>query len=275
MTVYPPYNRSLFYWYVESQSSPSTDPLFWWSNGGPGCSGLMGFLTEQGPFRALPNGSLAFNPYAWNTRVNMLFVEAPAGVGFSFSNNKTDYWLPGDDSTARDNRAALDLFLDRFPHLRNVQLFISTESYGGHYGPGLSALLLQQPSAFPNFAGTFVGNPATDIIEGLVYGQGATLCGHAVVSRPTCVDFHQHCIANFSLLACPLPLVKVLLEAGALDRYGLDYPTCPVGVSARGRRVRGEQQLLHALLFGADMPSPRQMDDPCAGTSATCARRAV
>lgn len=29
-------NRSIFYWYVESQSNPSTDPVVLWTNGGPG-----------------------------------------------------------------------------------------------------------------------------------------------------------------------------------------------------------------------------------------------
>merc|ERR1712072_1507777 len=44
--------RHMFYWFVESQSAtPSKDPVVLWTNGGPGCSGLGGFMTEQGPFR--------------------------------------------------------------------------------------------------------------------------------------------------------------------------------------------------------------------------------
>jgi hypothetical protein len=37
-----------------------------WTNGGPGCSGLLGFLTEQGPFRPQQDGTLLPNDYAWN-----------------------------------------------------------------------------------------------------------------------------------------------------------------------------------------------------------------
>lgn len=61
------------------------------SNGGPGCSGLLGLLTEHGPFRTSSNGSLEYFPFAWNNAANILYVEAPVGVGFSYSSNPNDY----------------------------------------------------------------------------------------------------------------------------------------------------------------------------------------
>ena len=42
--------KELHYLFVESQSSPSTDPLVIWFNGGPGCSSMLGFSQEHGPF---------------------------------------------------------------------------------------------------------------------------------------------------------------------------------------------------------------------------------
>lgn len=36
--------------FVTSQQTPATDPLVLWLNGGPGCSSLDGFLSENGPF---------------------------------------------------------------------------------------------------------------------------------------------------------------------------------------------------------------------------------
>ena len=39
--------KNLHYWLVESMSDPSKDPVAFWTNGGPGCSGLLGFFTEQ------------------------------------------------------------------------------------------------------------------------------------------------------------------------------------------------------------------------------------
>eukprot|EP01083_Nonionella_stella_P127820 387196_1 len=49
--VYPAHNKSIHYWFVESLNNPLTDPIAIWTNGGPGASGMIGFFTEQGPFR--------------------------------------------------------------------------------------------------------------------------------------------------------------------------------------------------------------------------------
>ena len=61
------------------------DPLFIWFNGGPGCSSMMGFLQEHGPY-VLEDGATNFskNEHSWNKEVSMVYIESPAGVGFSF-----------------------------------------------------------------------------------------------------------------------------------------------------------------------------------------------
>jgi carboxypeptidase C (cathepsin A) len=38
----------LHYWFIESEASPSEDPVVLWLNGGPGSSSLIGLLTENG-----------------------------------------------------------------------------------------------------------------------------------------------------------------------------------------------------------------------------------
>lgn len=130
LTVDASKNRNIFYWYVESAGNPSTDPLIWWSNGGPGCSGLLGLLTEHGPFRTNANGGLDLYPHSWNKLANVLYVEAPAGVGFSFSDDQNDY-TTNDTLTANDNYVAIQAFFEKFPERRANDFYISAESYGG------------------------------------------------------------------------------------------------------------------------------------------------
>jgi len=39
----------------------------------------------------IKDGSLTLNQYAWNSVANMVFIESPCGVGFSYSDDKDDY----------------------------------------------------------------------------------------------------------------------------------------------------------------------------------------
>ncbi|CAF1036712.1 unnamed protein product [Didymodactylos carnosus] len=126
--------KHIFYWFVESQSEPESKPLIWWTNGGPGCSGLISLFEEFGPFRVQPdNVTLLKNPYSWNRVANFLFVESPIGTGFSYSDvPHRDYVEWTDLQTAQDNYFAIQAFFNKFPQYRTHDLYLSSESYGGH-----------------------------------------------------------------------------------------------------------------------------------------------
>lgn len=154
--------RKLFYWFVEAQDSPDKAPVVLWTNGGPGCSGLGGFFTEQGPFRPNTNGtSLHINPYAWNQVANMIFIEQPAGVGFSTA--PSDYSAYGDAESASDNANFVAGWFKEYPQFNANKFYISSESYGGHYIPTLARQLLDNGDV-PNFKGFLVGSPLSFLI---------------------------------------------------------------------------------------------------------------
>jgi carboxypeptidase C (cathepsin A) len=162
--------KQLHYVFAESYSAPATDPIIIWFNGGPGCSSMLGFMQENGPV-VVDDGETTFftNPYPWNTRANVLWIESPAGVGWSIAETAAD--LQQNDMTqSEDALAALKAWYVKFPEYSNNQLFVSGESYAGIYVPYLSWQIYQnnkyadmkKPNAVHmNLQGFMVGNGAT------------------------------------------------------------------------------------------------------------------
>jgi len=52
-------SKEIYYMLVESQNDWKTDPLLIWLNGGPGCSSMLGWATENGPW-LLKEGETTF-----------------------------------------------------------------------------------------------------------------------------------------------------------------------------------------------------------------------
>ena len=139
--------RKIHYWYIESMNDPSKDPVVFWTNGGPGCSGLLGLGIEMGPFIFNSGGSLSLNPHSWNNIANILYVEQPAGVGFSTFSDPDDANV-GDDRAAKDNFELIKQFFERFPERKENDFYIASESFGGHYVPHCEFKLLSFFSFF-------------------------------------------------------------------------------------------------------------------------------
>jgi cathepsin A (carboxypeptidase C) len=171
-------NRYLHYWFTESQRTPSSDPLILWLNGGPGCSSVGGFLTELGPFMVNDDGAtLRLNPFGWNMQANVVALEAPAGVGYSYTTNG-DY-STDDAQTANENYNALKMFFAQFPQFRTNDFYVMGESYGGIYVPTLVQKIIENQAGFNiNLKGFSIGNGCvsrnigTDSIVQFLYNHG-------------------------------------------------------------------------------------------------------
>lgn len=59
----------------------------------------------------------SLNPYSWNRIANLVFIEQPCGVGFSYSDDPdgTDDYKNNDAQAAKDNYALISAFMVRFP----------------------------------------------------------------------------------------------------------------------------------------------------------------
>ena len=128
--------KSIHYLLAESQSDRTKDPLVIWFNGGPGCSSMLAFLQEHGPY-LLDDGAVTFreNPYSWNNEANVLYIEQPAGVGYSTCNETLVDCSFNDTTDAEDNLQIVLAWFEKYPEYKEHDLYISGESYGGIYVP--------------------------------------------------------------------------------------------------------------------------------------------
>ena len=123
-------SKHLFFWYFKSQNKPSLSPLMVWLTGGPGGSGMIGLMQELGPcvINNFGNGT-EYNEHGWSEDANIIFVDQPAGVGFSYIDEGV--LIPSTSFTAaEDMHHFLQLFTsDVFPDLLGRDFHITGESY--------------------------------------------------------------------------------------------------------------------------------------------------
>ncbi|CAI9107286.1 OLC1v1006605C1 [Oldenlandia corymbosa var. corymbosa] len=235
VTIDENHGKKLFYYFVESERNPSTDPLVLWLNGGPGCSSFDGFVYEHGPFNfeagktptSLPR--LHINPYSWTKVSNVLYLDSPAGVGLSYSGDESDY-VTGDLKTASDSHTFLLKWFELYPEFLSNPFYIVGESYAGVYVPTLSYEVVKGNDAgvkpILNFKGYMVGNGVADekfdgnAIVPFVHGMG-------LISDDLFKDVISECNGNYyepTSESCASKLSKVDQAVDDINMYDILEP---------------------------------------------------
>lgn len=135
-------------------------------------------FSENGPCWIDYEGNVRFNEYSWNNVSNMLYLDQPSATGFSYSIpvdaftnssgiaialngticpeiapldscgtiSSTDISLTANSTSgaAPGVWKALQGFTGAFPQYAKNGVYISTESYGGHYGPVFANYIQEQ-----------------------------------------------------------------------------------------------------------------------------------
>jgi len=217
------------------------------------------------------------NEYAWNKVSSMVFIEAPCGVGFSYSDNPDVDYHTDDAQTAADNYALIQEFMTRFPQFRKNDLYITSESYGGHYMPTLAKEIVDQNTAVGtdseknlNFKGFAVGNPQTTFYSAIPASL-ETYWGHQLISKPLWDEYSDTCRKGNhprSLEECETLFLAMYKQIGNLNPYALDYPVCTDDsrAGAKGGRRQRVWMLNHfldsmATMEGSDPQSIQTMRD--------------
>jgi len=289
-------NKKLFYWFVESQRDPASDPLVLWMNGGPGGSSLVGFFTEHGPFRPRKDKQIEPFPQSWTKIANVLYVESPCGVGFSKSNYPQEDYVTDDHKSAADNYLFLNNWFELFPEYSKHELILASESYGGHYTPLLAREILNHDTENKiKLGGLLVGNPATNqdwLGKEDAWGYVDFLFGHGLISHSAYIDvfnkcdmlsFLTDCNANFlnKTDECRMAINAALKEVPSpIDAYDIDALVCLdngyagaasrtrytskwSGISAFIRDSLLAEAYTHPLVDNPIRYEPQNIVDPC------------
>ncbi|CAN6472439.1 unnamed protein product [Victoria cruziana] len=182
----------------------------------------------------------------------MLFVEAPAGVGFSYSKNTSDYEGMNDERTARDNVAFLERWFLRFPEYKDRDLFITGESYAGHYIPQMAELLLlanRKQKQF-NLKGIALGNPLLEFYTDF-NSRAEFFWSHGLISDSTYRIFTQSCTysryvsefyrGNVSSVCSRVMSVVSKETSRFVDKYDVTLDVCTTSLLMQSLALRPMQ----------------------------------
>ncbi|KDQ62966.1 hypothetical protein JAAARDRAFT_146814 [Jaapia argillacea MUCL 33604] len=238
--------KHLFFWFFESRIDPENAPLVLWLNGGPGCSSSTGLLFELGPCNIADEGTnTTYNKYSWNTHANVIFLDQPVNVGYSYSSDGSK--VDTSPVAGQDVYAFLELFLQRYPEYSKAPFHIAAESYGGTYAPNIASVIYKNNKELAlaptsdlttiNLASVILANGLTD-----PYIQMASVpdyvcngpfpvyddpegpeCSALRMKVPTCQRLIKSCYSSNSRFACvPAALYCWGQLFGPLQQTGLN-----------------------------------------------------
>lgn len=254
---------------VESvQAQERRTPLTLWLTGGPGGSSMLGMLQELGPCLINEHGNgTKHNPFGWSKNSHLIFVDQPAGVGFSYVDEGATG--PSDSFTSA---ADMDIFLRMFtqqvfPSLATAPLHLTGESYAGHYVPTLGARVVAQNALMPAknrlpLSSIAVGNAYVSPLD-TTFGYWETLCTTnpgvdkpvfndtrcdiMAANMPRCMDVAKTCYSH------PDPAICLAAEQvcwyGVVEWYD--------GESRKGGRNRFDSMFLRPSCPGNTLIPPR------------------
>ncbi|KAI0265296.1 alpha/beta-hydrolase [Gloeopeniophorella convolvens] len=191
----PHETRKLFFWYFPPTAQGNDNDLIFWTNGGPGCSSLEGFLQENGPISwQFGQAKPTQNPFSWTNLGHMLWIEQPVGTGFSQGTPN----IHNETELAAQVVGFMQQFLQVFAELKGKNFYVTGESYGGLYVPYIADFIFSNPTALDlKLQGTWLGSPI--LAEDVVTIQAPSV--NFVKKFPNVFGFNQSFLAHIDQVA--------------------------------------------------------------------------
>lgn len=220
--------KHLFYWAFESRNDPAHDPVILWMTGGPGCSSEVALFGENGPCKVNEDGTATtVNPYSWNTNATLIYVDQPAGTGFSYGQKDAT-----EAGVAKDMVDFLVQWFRLHPKFARHDLYVTGESYAGHYVPAVASGLFRNGTLKTQLKGLAIGNGLTDPEIQFAYYKDMVIStnGHKAA-----VGKAEHALMEAATPACA---ARVRKHPGRIAFAVRNYPrrasTTPAGPDTSG-----------------------------------------
>lgn len=242
----------LFYYFIESERNPAEDPLILWITGGPGCSALSGLLFEIGPLKFDVAGytegfpRLVYFEDSWTKVSNVIFLDAPVGMGFSYSREEAGLNVSLTES-GRQHHVFLRKWVAEHPEFASNPLYIGGDSYSGYTVPVTAMDIVatssdedEEPKL--NLVGYLVGNAATDDRYD-TGGKVPFMHGMGLISDELYEAAKQGCGGDFYVAPdptnarCASAMMAINMVTFAVNPVHILEPFCGAAVRADGGSI--------------------------------------
>ena len=210
---------------------------------------MLGLYTENGPFnfkfeREHIKDPFKFerNEYSWNNHANVMYIDQPIGTGFSFVDSFGMLrW--SEHAIASDFATFLHNFMYKYPEYKERPIYITGESYAGHYIPNIARHLQLNYDPWINLQGVAIGNGWVDPFyqypayprfaaehnlisygHSLVLRFGYSICQFALIFHVPIITNTYCSMIGMTIVSPGLPDFNVYDIREPCERMGLCYP---------------------------------------------------
>ncbi|KAJ7265474.1 alpha/beta-hydrolase [Mycena haematopus] len=145
----------LYFVLVKNRRVADKKRIMFWFNGGPGCSSFDGLMMEVGPWRMDGKGGFNVAEGGWEEYTTMVYVDQPAGTGFSYTS--TDRYVHTLEEASTQFLEFLRNFYKVFPEYQHMDTYLGGESYAGQWIPYFADAILNSKIGV-NLRGAAIGN---------------------------------------------------------------------------------------------------------------------
>ncbi|KAJ7886693.1 Alpha/Beta hydrolase protein [Mycena leptocephala] len=208
----------LYFVIIKNRRVADKKRIMFWFNGGPGCSSFDGLMMEVGPWRMDGKGGFKVAEGGWEEYTTMVYVDQPAGTGFSYTS--TDRYVHTLEEASSQFIEFMHNFYKVFPEYQYMDTYLGGESYAGQWIPYFADAILNSDIGI-HLRGVAIGNGWIDARR-----QYASYIDFAVKvgileensdAWKTARTRTDECMADIAKITSPEPITAPKCESLLLD----------------------------------------------------------